>query len=148
MVELERWTLVKDYNMYQGSCLCGAVKFEINGPIKNIVYCHCSLCRKAQGSAYATNGNVTIEDFHFVVGENQLSAYESTPGQIKYFCKTCGSPILSKKISKPAEVRIRLGTIESDIIEKPIAHIFVTSKANWESIDDDLPKYDSYEPGR
>jgi len=134
--------------MYTGSCLCGAVQFEINGPIQNIVYCHCSLCRKAQGSAFAANANVANNNFHFVSGENKLSAYQSTPGQTKFFCKICGSPIISKKISKPTEVRIRLGTIESDIIERPSAHIFVSSKANWETICDDLPKYNSYEPGR
>jgi len=134
--------------MYLGSCLCGAVEFEINGPINNIVNCHCSLCRKAQGSAFATNGNVAVKHFHFISGENQLSAYESTPGQTKYFCKNCGSPIMSKKQSIADEVRIRLGTIESDIIEKPMAHIFVSSKANWETIADNLPCYESYEPDR
>jgi len=134
--------------MYSGSCLCGAVKFEINGPIKNIVYCHCSQCRKAQGSAYAANGNVAEKHFHFISGKKELSTYESTPGQSKYFCKHCGSPIMSKRDSIKDEVRIRLGTIESDIIEKPEAHIFVTSKANWDSITDDLPCYEMYEPGR
>lgn len=134
--------------MYKGSCLCGKVHFEVTGKIQNIVYCHCSQCRKAQGSAFATNGNVEVEKFHFISGEDELTAYESTPGQIKYFCKHCGSPIISKNKSNPNKVRVRLGTIESDIVERPIAHIFVTSKANWEEIGDELPKYDSYEPNR
>lgn len=134
--------------MYEGSCLCGAVKFQIEGPIKSIVYCHCSQCRKAQGSAFATNGIVKSYDFKFSSGESQLTAYESTPGQKKYFCKICGSPILSKTEAKPDEVRIRLGTVISDIAEKPEAHIFSTSKANWEEISGDLPQYEAYEPGR
>jgi len=134
--------------MYQGSCLCGAVKFEINGPIKSIVYCHCSQCRKAQGSAFATNGIVKASEFKFFSGEEQLTGYESSPGQTRYFCKVCGSPILSKTESKTEEVRIRLGTIVSDIVERPEAHIFSTSKANWEEITGDLPQYQAYEPGR
>ena len=40
--------------MYTGGCLCGVVRFEITGGIDDIVYCHCSRCRKAQGSANAT----------------------------------------------------------------------------------------------
>jgi len=134
--------------MYAGSCLCGAIQFEIKGPISNIVHCHCSQCRKAQGSAFATNGIVTSGDFKLLSGENKLTAYESTPGQIKYFCRICGSPIISKTESKPDQVRIRLGTITSDVIERPMAHIFTTSKANWEDISGDLPQYESYEPGR
>jgi len=134
--------------MYSGSCLCGDIKFEIKGPITHIVHCHCSECRKAQGSAFATNGIIKLSDFKILSGEEKLTAYESTPGQIKYFCQICGSPIISKTESKPNQVRIRLGTITSDITERPMAHIFTTSKANWEEINGDLPQYESYEPGR
>ena len=133
---------------YRGGCLCGSVRFEIQGPIRNIIYCHCSRCRKAQGSAFATNGIVKVGDFRLMAGQANLTGYESTPGQKKYFCKICGSPIMSRTASKPDQVRVRLGTIESDIEERPMAHIFVSSKANWEEISGDLPQYDSHEPNR
>lgn len=134
--------------MVTGGCLCGSVRFEITGPIRNIVHCHCSQCRKAQGSAFATNGIVNAADFRLLAGQDALTGYESTPGQTKYFCKVCGSPILSQTASRPEQVRVRIGTIESDIEERPMAHIFASSKANWETICGDLPQYDSYEPGR
>lgn len=134
--------------MYNGSCLCEKVRFVITGEIQNIIYCHCSQCRKAQGSAFATNGNIDAKGFKFISGENELTAYESSPGQKKYFCKNCGSPIISKNDSSPNKVRIRLGVIESDITERPVAHIFVTSKANWDEIESDLPQYEAYEPNR
>ena len=134
--------------MYKGSCLCGQVRFEITGPIRNIVYCHCSRCRKAQGSAFASNGIVASDDFAILSGAERLVGYESSPGQTKYFCGTCGSPILSRSVARPDQVRIRLGTLDSDIQERPIAHIFASSKANWEDICGDLPRYDAYEPGR
>lgn len=131
---------------YKGSCLCGKVRFEISGSINDIVYCHCSKCRKAQGSAFATNGNVDANKFHFIQGREELTGYESDQVQIKYFCKHCGSPIISENKSIPGVVRVRLGTIESDITEKPSAHIFSTSKANWEDISGQLPQYESYKP--
>ena len=134
--------------MYTGGCLCGKVRFEIHGPIHNIVYCHCSKCRKAQGSAFATNGIVRADEFKILSGLDDLTGYEPTPGQTKYFCKTCGSPIISKATTRPGQVRVRLGTIESAIKERPVAHIFATSKANWEEICGDLPQYESFEPGR
>lgn len=131
--------------MYKGSCLCGKIKFTVNNSIANIIYCHCSQCRKAQGSAFATNANVKASDFRFISGEDNLTAFPSTKNQTKYFCKTCGSPIMSKNTSTPEKIRIRLGTIESDITERPGAHIFVSSKANWEMISGELPQYDEYE---
>jgi len=132
--------------MYKGSCLCGKIRFEITGKIEDIVCCHCSLCRKAQGSAFATNGNLDADKFVITSGNDQLTAYEVTPGQTKYFCKTCGSPVLSRNTDYPDKVRVRLGTIESDISERPVAHIFVASKANWEELPGDLPQYDEYIP--
>ena len=134
--------------MYKGSCLCGAVKFQISSGLRNIVYCHCSECRKAQGSAFAANGIVEKNNFKIISGGEQLSGYESTPDQTKYFCRHCGSPIMSKNLNKPDQLRVRLGTIESDLAEKPGAHIFVSSKANWDNITDDLPQYDAWEPDR
>lgn len=134
--------------MYQGGCLCNTVRFEITGPIQHIIYCHCSQCRKAQGSAFATNGIVAAGDFRIISGKDALTGYEATPGQTKYFCRTCGSPILSKTASKPDQVRVRIGTIESNISERPMAHIFVSSKASWEDICGELPQYDGYEPDR
>lgn len=135
-------------NNYHGSCLCGKIRFDITGDIRNIVYCHCSECRKAQGSAFATNGIVDADRFIITSGRDALTEYQYTPIQSKYFCKHCGSPIMSINSANPGVVRIRLGTIESDITEKPSAHIFVTSKANWEEITGTLPQYEGYEPGR
>lgn len=134
--------------MYTGACLCGTVRYEITGPIHNIIHCHCSQCRKAQGSAFATNGIVKESDFRIVAGQQALTGYESPPGKTRYFCKVCGSPIISRADSRPGQVRVRVGTIESDIRERPMAHIFVTSKANWDEICGDLPRYEAHEPGR
>lgn len=134
--------------MYTGSCLCGKVKFEISGAISNIVYCHCSQCRKAQGSAFGANGFVEQEDFKFVSGEANLSSYQSSPGKQRYFCRTCGAPIVSRRNSAPDKLRVRLGTLDTDITEKAVGHIFVQDQANWHEINDDLPQYEKYEAGR
>ena len=130
--------------MYQGGCLCDGVRFEISDGIRDIVFCHCSQCRKVQGSAYATNGVVDRDSFTLVKGKELLTAYESSPGKVKYFCRCCGSPIYSDNAQQPDIVRIRLGSIESDIRERPMCHIFVGSKANWETITDDLPQFDTF----
>lgn len=132
--------------VYKGGCLCDGIRFEITGPIKNIVCCHCSQCRKVQGSAFATNGVVEKAAFRLVKGADLLSSYEGSPGKRKYFCHQCGSPIYSDNSDFPDIVRVRLGTIESEISERPECHIFVGSKAIWEAITDDLPQFDEFPP--
>lgn len=58
--------------MHKGSCLCGAVAYEIDGELGPIVYCHCSRCRKASGSAFAAVSPVAAADFRIVKGEECL----------------------------------------------------------------------------
>ena len=104
--------------------------------------------RKAQGNAYATNGIVGACDFLLLSEREKLTSYGSSPGQVRYFCGICGSPIYSSNVTRPEQIRVRVGTIEFDIEERPTAHIFVDSKANRDAITDTLPRYVGYEPNR
>lgn len=134
--------------MYKGKCLCGAVEVEIAGKISDIIHCHCSLCRKNSGTAYATNGFINTAEFSVVKGKQNLSTFSFKPGRNRHFCTTCGSPVYSSNADDPSRLRIRLGILDSDINERPISHNFVSSKANWDDIDANLPKYERFEPQR
>ena len=134
--------------MYSGKCLCGNVNLRITGEISDIIHCHCSLCRKNSGTAYATNGFINTSDFEILSGNDCLTTFTFKPGRNRHFCTQCGSPVYSSNDQDPTRLRIRLGIIDSDISERPISHNFVTSKANWEDLDENLPRYDAFEPSR
>ncbi|ALS96827.1 GFA family protein [Lacimicrobium alkaliphilum] len=134
--------------MYQGSCLCGAVTLEIHGGIESIIHCHCSKCRKNSGTAYATNGFIATRDLLIKTGNENMTFYETAPGKKRHFCKVCASPVFSSNEQSPDRLRLRLGILDSDILERPISHNFVSSKANWDDPDAALPRYDGHEPGR
>lgn len=134
--------------MYKGTCLCGAVELEVTDAITDIIHCHCSLCRKSSGTAYATNGFVKSTALKVTKGEDNIALYSFKPGRNRHFCSTCASPLFSSNASDPARVRIRLGILDGDIEERPISHNFITSKANWDNLDDNLPRYEAFEPGR
>jgi hypothetical protein len=134
--------------MYQGKCLCGEVNITIKGEISDIIHCHCSLCRKNSGTAFATNGFINAADFDILSGRNSLSTFSFKPGRNRHFCSHCGSPVYSSNEQDPQRYRIRLGILDTDIIERPISHNFVSSKANWEDLDAQLPRYDAFEPSR
>ena len=134
--------------MYTGKCLCGQVEVALKGAISDIIHCHCSLCRKNSGTAYATNGFVNAADFKVVKGKERLSVFSFKPRRYRYFCENCGSPVYSASDDDPTRYRLRLGIIDSDIDARPISHNFVSSKANWEDLDANLPRYDGFEPAR
>ena len=134
--------------MYLGKCLCGELEIKIKGEISDIIHCHCSLCRKNSGTAFATNGFINSSEFEIVSGRKNLSKFSFKPGRNRHFCTSCGSPVYSSNEQDPTRYRIRLGIIDSDITERPISHNFVSSKANWEELDVELPRYDSFEPSR
>ena len=133
--------------MLSGSCLCGAIRYEVEGDLGPIVCCHCSMCRKAQGSAFATNAPVEAARFRIVSGEDRLRRYASSPGKWRCFCSSCGSPIISQRDGS-AVIRLRIGTLDSRLAARPTAHIHVASKAEWFDILDDLPRHPELEPGR
>ncbi|MDP4535357.1 GFA family protein [Alkalimonas collagenimarina] len=134
--------------MYQGSCLCGKVTLELHGPIDAVIHCHCSKCRKSSGTAYATNGFVASKGLLITSGQESVRYYETAPGKKRHFCGICASPIYSSNEQAPDRVRLRLGILDSDISERPLSHNFVSSRANWDDLDAELPRYDGHEPGR
>ena len=127
-------------SVYQGSCLCQGIRYEIAGEIGEIVQCHCQRCRKANGTAFATNAPINSEDFKIVQGENLIKKFEVS-GVYRWFCGECGSPLISSRDAQPELYRLRIGTLDTQLQQKPTMHIFVASKAEWDCIADDLPQY-------
>ncbi len=127
--------------MLKGSCLCGGVRYEISGKLSPAVHCHCSQCRKASGASFTTNASVAKDTFKFVSGETLVGEFESSPGQFRCFCTRCGSPLIKRNKAKPDELRLRMGALDTDPEVQVAAHIFVSSKAPWTNITDDLPQH-------
>jgi hypothetical protein len=126
--------------MHTGQCLCGGVRFEIDGELAPIEICYCKQCQRAQGTALATNIPVALSAFRLIAGEELIRSYESSPGKSRCFCSVCGSPLYSKRESLPDVLRIRAGLIDGVLATRPVAHFHTNSKPNWWQIRDDLPQ--------
>ena len=125
-----------------GSCLCGGVSYAIDCPLTKPVYCHCSMCRKAHGSAFRARAGVTSKDFRWTAGEPLVRYYESSPGQHRGFCSVCGSNLITRVDADPGSYGLALGSLDDDPGVRPLAHVFVGSKAPWFTITDELPQFD------
>jgi hypothetical protein len=131
----------------KGGCLCGGVRYEINDKITGAANCHCSMCRKQSGAAFATAAGVPTKNFKWTAGENLIQRYESSPGAVRMFCKKCGSSLAGGSSDPKADTLwLMLGTLDDDPGVKPSAHIFVGSKAPWYEISDKLPQHKEF-PG-
>ncbi len=133
--------------MYKASCLCGQVRYEYRGELGPIVFCHCSRCRKAQGVAFASNSPVPASGFLLLSGQELLREYESSAGKFRVFCGNCGSPLYSRNTAIPGVLRLRIGLLDTPLQARPVAHIYASSHAEWETITDALPQYEAGMPG-
>ncbi|KAA3629319.1 MAG: GFA family protein [Proteobacteria bacterium] len=129
-------------NPYRGCCLCGGVKFEFDEFLPHVAHCHCSMCRKFHGAAYATYASVPRAKFRWIAGEHLLKGYTAGNGTTRTFCGHCGSSLMFFSPKAPEDViEIALGTVDGTIPIQPDAHIFVAYGANWAVINDGLPQY-------
>ena len=131
--------------MIRGSCLCGAVRFEVGGAPQFINHCHCSMCRKVHGAAFGSFLHADGRGFRWLAGEDQVQNYSSSPGNMRAFCKTCGSsmPVLEEE---GAHVIVPAGSLDGDPQVRPVVHIHVASKAPWFEITDALPQFPEFPP--
>ncbi|MFQ5936210.1 MAG: GFA family protein [Acidiferrobacterales bacterium] len=128
--------------MITGSCLCRAVRFEIDGKLRRFVHCHCQTCRKIHGTVYGSSALVGSEDFRLVAGADAITVYESSPGKERCFCRVCGSHVFARFASQPQDIILRIGTLDTDPGERPTAHIWLCHKAPWYQVVDALARYD------
>ena len=127
----------------KGSCLCGAVRYEVVGSGDYFGFDHCSRCRKATGSAFAAELLCNPEEFHWVSGASLVRTYEAPvlrtpPGYRRAFCAICGGPV---PIVDDHRVNVPAGTLDDDPGRRPSAHIFVAVKAPWFEITDALVQF-------
>lgn len=127
-----------------GSCLCGEVGFEVDGEIRGIGQCHCSLCRKSTGGNGTMVFLVPIERFRWLQGEDQIKKFQLRATYSATRCGRCGSPVPASYDGK--HVWIQPGLMDDDLDAKMVLHHHVDSKADWDEIPEHLPHYAGYPP--
>lgn len=129
---------------YQGQCLCGTVKYTVDEIKPSMSNCHCSMCRKFHGAAYATYAQAKQEDFNWVSGETSIKRYKGENGSVRKFCENCGSSLTFQDDDNDNHeiIHFAAGTLVSDIDVTPDVHIYTASKANWLTLEDSLVKFE------
>jgi hypothetical protein len=127
--------------MHKGSCLCGAVTFEVARELSPPDACHCSQCRKQSGHYWAST-NVPRAALTLNGGDN-LTWYHASAPVRRGFCRHCGSFLFWDPIEKDF-LAIAMGAFETPTGTRLRHHIFVTDKGDYYDIADGLPQKPSY----
>ncbi|PCI59893.1 MAG: aldehyde-activating protein [Kordiimonadales bacterium] len=128
-----------------GGCLCGAVRYEIKGPLRDIVNCHCSMCQKLHGiyGAHSKARKINIT----MTNETGLSWYKTSDVAQRGFCRDCGSSLFWQPFDLDA-TGIIAGSLDGPTNLKTMGHIFVGEKSDFYEITDDLPQFEKSSDGK
>jgi len=125
----------------EGGCSCGTVRFRMAGQPKWVAHCHCTDCRKATGSAFATYIGVATERFAWTAGQPRFHA--SSPGVERGFCGACGTPLSYAAPGRwPGEIHVMLCTLDDPGALAPRAHVYWSERVPWLQMDDGLRTFE------
>ena len=130
-----------------GGCLCGNVRYELLEGAKSIEHCHCSMCRRAHGALFASGGVFNHSAVRITQGEGNLQSYESSAGNYRQFCQTCGCHLFMTVDHIPHEIYVWVASLDEGAhpghpADKE-AHILIGSKASWEDLEGKIPQYEN-----
>lgn len=127
---------------HQGSCLCGAVRFEITGAFDAFFLCHCSRCRKGAGSAHGANLFSSSAQIEWLSGADKIKTYRVPDSRhSRSFCGECGS--MTPSVAHDGALKlVPAGSLDTPLSVRPNAHIHNSSRADWDHHLDDVPGFD------
>lgn len=129
----------------EGGCLCGAVRYQVKGPLRGVVNCHCSMCQRLHGNfgphSKAGKMNITI------TRGDGLSWYKTSEVARRGFCNVCGSGVFWEPFEQDA-TGIVAGTLDGPTGLITMGHIFVGEKPDFYEITDDLPQFERSSDGQ
>ena len=121
-----------------GGCLCGAIRFEIEGGLREVIACHCGQCQRTHGN-FATY-TATARDRLVIVEQRGLAWYQSSDTARRGFCRECGASLFWDPMPKDY-IAVSAGSLDQPTGLKLTKHIFVEDKPDFYEITDGLPQY-------
>ena len=125
-------------NIQRGKCLCEKVSFTATGPMRGVVYCHCTQCRRQTGHFLAAT-NVPNEQLE-VSGAEHVRWFKSSDEAERGFCENCGS-VMFWKIEGRGYISVTAGLFDKPSHLQGSMHIFVADKGDYYEINDGLPQF-------
>lgn len=123
--------------MHKGSCLCGAVSFEVAGELPAPDACHCSMCRKQSGHFWASTD--VAREALTLHGEDKLTWFQASEKVRRGFCSVCGAFLFWDPPAR-SRIAIAMGAFDKPTETLLAKHIFTADKGDYYEIADGLPQ--------
>jgi len=133
---------------HQGGCLCGAVRYSIQGAPEWAAHCHCRSCQKALGAGFASW--CAVKSDRFAVIKGQIKQCETSPGIHRGFCGNCGTSLTYAAASVvdgqdwSDQAWFSAASLDDPAIVTPTAHVYVSHQQPWVRLDDGLPVHQEF----
>lgn len=125
--------------MYEGGCLCGALRYSFRSGPEDAGYCHCRLCQRSAGAPVLAWATFPAETFRYTQGAPGI--YKSSGWGQREFCRDCGTQLLFRNTAHGKTVDLNFVTLDDPEQLEPEYHIYTSSRLKWLDIADNLPRY-------
>jgi hypothetical protein len=125
--------------MVEGGCLCGAIRYQVQGAPLHAGYCHCRMCQRVAGAPVVAWATWPADRFAWSQGEP--TAFASSAQGERSFCPNCGSSLTFIDPGDRAVVEVTLASLDDPSLVTPEEHIWTTSRVPWLKLDDQLPRH-------
>lgn len=119
-----------------GRCACGGVAYEVNGPLRQIVACHCEQCRRTSGHYVAATA--TRRQYFRLITRGNLKWFEAIAGYRRGFCGDCGASLFFEEVGGD-RVSIAAGSLDSGEGLFIAAQLYTAEKGRYYNIDENIP---------
>ena len=123
-----------------GGCLCGGVRYRIDGECRDVIWCHCENCRRTHGHAAAYTA-VNRSELVFIEDETLAWYHDASPDTWRGFCNRCGASLFWDARSGNGRISVAAGTLDEAGHLKTIGHVYVSEAGHYYDIDDGLPRF-------
>ena len=130
--------------LLEGGCLCGEIRYKVNGTVIDARYCHCRICQRASGAPAVAWLTVSVQSFSYLQGTP--SVFHSSAHSQREFCGRCGTQLVFRRTEDPVTVDITIASLDDPSLIEPEYHIWRESRILWFETRDTLPRHDDGGP--
>ena len=125
--------------VFEGGCLCGAIRYRATAHPSRCMICHCQNCRKHSGAPCLSFVHFPTDAFTWLTVEPRR--YQSSAYAERGFCTECGSTLSMHEEILADRVQIALGSLDDPNRVRPNDHVWTSSRIEWFDVNDGLPRF-------
>jgi hypothetical protein len=133
--------------MRSGGCLCGGIRYQLNGNCRDIINCHCENCRRTHGHIAAYT-SVNLSDLIFTSQRTLQWYHDESPDTYRGFCNHCGASLFWDARDGRRRISVAAGSLDDSRGLKTIGHIYLSEAGTYYEITDGLPTFDRGNAGK